>query len=99
MERHRLVKVRTPRSALQRIGREIAETRKARGMTQAAVADIIGTSRSTLSRIENGMVEGDSERHTAILRRLVNLLGPFENLMMYTPKLPDLSTYDQWTRI
>jgi len=39
------------------------------------------------------------ERHTAILRGLVYLLGPFENLMIYTPEPSDLSTYDQWTRI
>lgn len=99
MERHRLVKVRTPRSALQRIGREIAETRKARGMTQATVAELVDTSRSTLSRIENGKIGEDSKRHMVILRGLVDLLGPFENLMIYTPEPPDLSTYDQWTRI
>lgn len=93
------MKIRTPRSALQRIGREIADTRKNRGMTQATVAEIVGTSRRTLSRIENGQIGADSKRHTVILRALVDLLGPFENLMMYTPAPPTLSTYDQWTRI
>ncbi|OLT55277.1 hypothetical protein BJF89_16110 [Corynebacterium sp. CNJ-954] len=92
------MKVRTPRSALQRIGREIADTRQNRGMTQATVAELVGTSRSTLSRIENGQI-GDLERHTVPLRGLVDLLGPFEKLVIYAPEPPDLSTYDQWTRI
>lgn len=87
--------MRTVPAARKRIGREIASVRQSRGLSQAVLAQKIGSSRRTLARVEAGEPGVSMDTYQA----LVATIGPLKSLKIYTPEPPDLSTYDQWTRI
>jgi transcriptional regulator with XRE-family HTH domain len=54
------------------IGKQIRETRKSRKISQAALAKILGMSRTTIGQIENGTVQEIGVRK---LIRLLDFLG------------------------
>lgn len=63
----------------------VREQRKARGMTQADLADLLGTKQHTVSRIENGDMAVTVDRYRQIARALKvdigQLLAPEDNRM------------------
>lgn len=87
--------LRSPVAARKRIGREIAQVRKDKGYTQAGLASLIGSSRRTLSRVENGEPGIALDTYAAISDQI----GPLQNFRHGTPPPPDLSTYASWTTL
>lgn len=94
--RKRRDKLRGPEATRKRIGREIADVRRRKGYTQEALAALIGSSRRTLSRVENGKPGVALDVYTDISE----LIGPLQNFRYEkSPALPDLSNAANWTPI
>lgn len=64
------------RRTLRKLGQDIGDARKRRGLTMATVADRAFTSRKTLSRIE----DGDHGVSIGIYASVLNALGLLERL-------------------
>lgn len=64
------------RRALRKLGRDIADARKRRGLTMETVADRAFTTRKTLSRIE----DGDHGVSMGIYASVLNALGLLDGL-------------------
>lgn len=54
--------------------REILKARKSAGMTQAQVADKMGTQQASIARLENGLVSGNLPS-LSMLKRYANAVG------------------------
>lgn len=73
-----------------RIGKNIAEARKARGRTQADVAEAVGMDTVSLSRIERGVVTAGIPTLDRIARELnVPLGGLFDGVSSNSTALAD----------
>ncbi|MBC3185675.1 helix-turn-helix transcriptional regulator [Corynebacterium sp. zg-331] len=88
-----LVKPFLPAYVRERLGREVAEARKERGLTQAALAEKTGISRRTLSRLENGHPGLAEDNFFAIARAI----GPLKSIYSEEFPPPDLSQAHLWT--
>ncbi|MGP9724769.1 helix-turn-helix transcriptional regulator [Corynebacterium sp. AOP40-9SA-29] len=87
--------LRSPASARKRLGREITQVRKARGLTQVDLADLVGSSRRTVSRVENGEPGVSLDTYAAIAEHI----GPLQGFRREDPSPPDLSTFASWTAL
>ncbi|KQB83148.1 helix-turn-helix domain-containing protein [Corynebacterium oculi] len=77
----------------QRLGWEVAQARKERGLTQAALAAKTGMSQRTLSRLENGYSGVAEEKFFAI----AEAIGPLKSISSEDFPPPDLSQAHAWT--
>lgn len=84
-----------PASTRRRIGHEVTEARRRKGLTQTELASLIGSSRRTLSRVENGEPGVSLDTYAAITEQI----GPLASFHSETPPPPDLSTFDKWTAL
>ena len=85
--------LRGPEATRKRIGREIADVRRSKGYTQEGLATLIGSSRRTLSRVENGIPGVALDVYTDISE----LIGPLQNFRYERlPALPDLENAANW---
>lgn len=54
------------------LGKRLRETREARGLTQRALADLVGVRIATISELERGTRKG---MHTTLAKKLARVLG------------------------
>lgn len=88
--------LRGPETSRKRIGREIAQVRKTKGFTQSSLAAQIGSSRRTISRVENGEPGIALDTYAAISE----LIGPLENFWHEAnPPKPDIENSSNWTAL
>ena len=74
-----------------KIGQRLAELREQQGLTKEELAERVGVSTSTLSRLENGQIQKFSDEVLTALVREFNVSADF---LLGLTNIPDRKNYD-----